>query len=618
MSQHIHEQMADRISHTRRILTIVKESYNKLAQPYSSFKMGPERLFDLTDEYTSILAKHSPQDSDGITNLISYIAPRLPEELLHPDGNVIITFNNNPQFFIDDQGVKEGVRSAQSRSRWFKVETIPESEGSPTETRITMHAQSQTAVVETMVHLSFLEQLRKKVKSILTSGKKTEHDKTFLRGIDHLVQKGVLSDEESLELWANKTVEVEGSPSMGSWESLKGNSFTAQQIAEKAHTLLIGENQPTVLLFSNSYSLPNILSHYLLERSNVNGVSLRSYITDKAVNAWEHYKDVDINQLSTFKALGESIESIQKHLSEDQKNFIIDNLIIFYLTRKGEDLSRDPYIRDLITEFNAPERLKKCGVKTLIEKNQSATADSLHYIDFSQIDNEVLNGINPLFKTAIEQLKSKSLSAIFMPYAPGDLTYSIITEMQKQFKSLTAVAEVGKVAHSIHTERQRTIAGIGEMVVPTAVLSSYGSVKEDRLDNKVTLNDLHIFGPSGVKETIMMEAPSVILQDSDEMEAIIQKIYKDHHEKKNISINMETKNLKEGALANHISPLDIFEADYLSDHAFSRKILKAFREMGREDLFDQITKTLDRRGVFGVHAATAAVLNALARKVRMN
>ena len=58
--------------------------------------------------------------------------------------------------------------------------------------------------------------------------------------------------------------------------------------------------------------------------------------------------------------------------------------------------------------------------------------------------------------------------------------------------------------------------------------------------------------------------------------------------------------------------IPIVEADYLSDTAIDPQLLKEFARLGRDTFIKQITKTMGRKGVFGVHAATAGVLCAIA------
>lgn len=616
--QSIPEQLWDRLSQTRRVLRTIEANYGKLVGLPGTFRMGPEQLLDLPDNFVSILAKGTPVDNDGITNLISYAAPRLPAEVFNPDSNVTFTFNSDPQFFLNEDGLKEGVRTAPSRSRWFKVDVIEAQGATPQKTHITVHAQSQIAVIETMLHVAVVERLKDKVKSIMHKTHKSSEEITFLENIERFIPTDNTKEkhkENLISRWAHRAVWIEGTSGMTPWDELK-SSPTSLSLAEKAHKLLEGKNQPTVLLFSNSYSLPNILSHYLLHKKN-GDKTIQAHIIEKAQTAWKDHLSVDPDRTSItpLEALGESITDLKDTLTENQRNFIIDNQIIFNLTRNGGNIFGDEVIDTFVHEFNNPERLSQCGVETVLHKNQSPTADPLHYIDFSKITDEVINGLNPLYRAAVLKLKNKSLSALYMPYAPGDLTYSIMVEMKRKFKSLTAVAEVGKVAHSINSHEQRKIAEIGELVVPVGTLASYGSTKEQFFNNKADFDHVSIFGSKGIAKTTLMQAPTVILQDGDEIDSIIHRLFGDYHHKKNISINMEGEHMREGARA---AGLDVFEVDYLSDHAFSTRILKLFTAFGREALFDQITKTLDRRGVFGVHAATAAVLLALAEKVKMN
>jgi hypothetical protein len=507
------------------------------------------------------------------------------------------------------------------------VEAIDRQRSIPPKTHITVHAQSQTAVIETMLHVAVVERLKDKVKSIMHKIHKSPEEIAFLENIERFISADRSDEKHKQDLisrWAHGVVRIEGVSGMTPWDELKSSriknkeqtSSTARFLAEKAYKLLEGKNQPTVLLFSNSYSLPNILSHYLLHKKN-GDKTIQAHIMEKAQAAWAAHlsADPDRTSITPLEALGESITDIKDTLTENQRNFIIDNQIIFNLTRNNGNAFGDEVIDSFIREFNNPQRLIQCGVETLLNKNQSPTADPIHYIDFSKITDEVIDGLNPLYKAAVLKLKKKALSALYMPYAPGDLTYSVIVEMKRKFKSLTAVAEVGKVAHSINSHEQRKIAEIGELVVPIGTLASYGSTKEAFLNNKANLDHLSVFGSKGIAETTLMQAPTVILQDGDEIDSIIYRLFGDYHHKKNISINMEGGHMREGARA---AGLDVFEVDYLSDHAFSTRILKLFTALGREALFDQITKTLDRRGVFGVHAATAAILLALAEKVKIN
>jgi len=363
-------------------------------------------------------------------------------------------------------------------------------------------------------------------------------------------------------------------------------------------------------MFSNSYSLPNILSHYLLNRKT-QGKKVREHFIEKATTAWRNKSDkTDILNKSKLEALGESIACIQKGLSEDQRNFIIDNMIIFDFT-KGNESFDDEIISGFIKDFKDEGRLKKdLGIETIIEGKCSPTADSLHYIDFNKVKDEVLEGLNPLVRDTVSKLKQEEISALYLPYAPGDLTFSIILEMKRHIHSIGMIAEVGKVAHYIGGVDQRKINGVGQLVVPVKTFSTWGDKKQQHMNNIVKPEHLQRFESiRPVSETHLLQAPTVVLQDPMEMKDIVKGCYGEDTHKQDISINMEGHFINLGAKALGIP---IVEADYLSDTAIDPQLLKEFARLGRDTFIKQITKTMGRKGVFGVHAATAGVLCAIA------
>jgi len=608
------------LSLTERVIDSVRFHYNKLRFPTNKHIINSKDLQLVTEGFVSILAKDTPFDPDGTLSLLSYVAPRIPKEIFSSDTNVTLSFNSDPHYFVGEKGPKEGIETAKSRSRWYKVEHI---EDGGHHTHITMHAQSQLAIIETLTHLSIIERLREKIHEILKKSVLTPNETQFIwNTLEHLTpssnphRKG----ERHINIWADKTINVISNDSMAPWDELKSSHVTgnekyaptAKLLAEHAETFLNTgkKKQPSVLMFSNSYSLPNILSHYLLNRET-QGKKVREHFIEKATTAWRNKSDkTDILNKSKLEALGESIACIQKGLSEDQRNFIIDNMIIFDFT-KGNESFDDEIISGFIKDFKDEGRLKKdLGIETIIEGKCSPTADSLHYIDFNKVKDEVLEGLNPLVRDTVSKLKQEEISALYLPYAPGDLTFSIILEMKRHIHSIGMIAEVGKVAHYIGGVDQRKINGVGQLVVPVKTLPTWGDKKIQHMNNIVKPEHLQRFESiRPVSETHLLQAPTVVLQDPMEMKDIVKGCYGEDTHKQDISINMEGHFINLGA---KVFDIPIAEADYLSDVAIDPQLLMEFARLGRDTFIKQITKTMGRKGVFGVHAATAGVLCAIA------
>lgn len=606
---------------TNRVLQTIRDSYNKLASQSSDCTINSEKLRDLLDEFLPILAKKKTFDKEGITNLVFYAAPRLPQEIFTSDSDIVVRFNNDPDFFVDENGKREGVKTPPSRSRWYKVEEIhDENDIKIKKTLITIHAQSQTSVIETMTHLSVVEILRKRVREILKHGSLTDESIKFLwesLGLLMNDQKKQVTQKLRFTDWTNQKITIEGAPGMATWNELKSAekpAKTALSLAEKANKFLEGKNRPSIILFSNPYSLPNILSHYMLNK-NIGEKTLRRYIKEKALEAWKKHGGKNESKTS-LEALGESIKSLKTHLlDQNLTDFVIDNMIIFDLTRNKNGSFDDEIIDGFVKEFWGPKRLADLGIETVVSAEKSPTADSLYYIDFTKISNEIIENSNPLIKESFSKLKNKKTSAFFLPYLPGDLTYSTIIEMKKKIDSITTVAEVGKVAHLVVGKKQRNVREIGQVVVPNYTFTSYGDTELKRLDNQVRLEHMRIFEVLRVvSETTLMETPSVILQDEEEILYSAKKIFFDQVTNANITINMEIDQIKRAVSKMRLL---LFEGDYISDHAISSRIIEEFASLGKNKVFQQITKSLDRKGRNGVHAATAAVFVALANSKKV-
>lgn len=593
---------------TDSVLKNIKVFYGKLVSKGIDFKIDQSSLRDLPEGFLSILAKEKPFDKEGVTALVYYAAPRLPEEIFATDHDVVIRFNSNPDFFIDEKGTKEGVVTAQNRCRWYKIETIDDLKTSTKKKLITFHSQSQTAIVETMIHLSVIEQLRSRARELVKNTKLSKEEIDFLWDtLGLLIKKN--SAPNKIQDWANRKLEIEGSPNMTPWNELisgEKSSQTSLKLAEIAETFLLkeGKNSPSVLFFSNTYSLENILSHYLLNKKTGNE-TVRDHIVKIAEIAWGKNKGKKKDKTS-LEAIGESIQGIKRDgLSQDQINFIVDNIIIFDLTKNGETGFGDEITDLFVKEFKDPQKKMDLGIATVVERNHSPTADPLLYIDFSKIKDEVIEGSNPILRGAIDKLRKEKLAAFFLPYAPGDLTYSIITEMKKKVKSIKAVAEVGKVAHLITGKKQRKIREIGQLVLPKQMFSSYGETELSDFPNKVKPEHIKKFeNIREVGKTILMQALSVVLQD-EEIMSLVKELFSDNLPKQNITLNMEVGPIKKAVIR---LGLLLFEVDYISDHAIPNGVIEDGLSSGRKNFFQQITKSLARKGRYGVHAATASVI----------
>lgn len=620
------------LQHTDRILTIIGERYNKLAKPlfYKGFKIKSENLYDLLDKFEPILSREKDFDKQGILEPIFYAVPRLPEEIFFDNKNITLRFNDDPDFFCDDLGKKKGVTKPKLRNRFHKVEIVKDETNPDDEkTLITVHAQSQTAVIETFVNLSIVETLRHGMREIfkfieleqITS----EHSK-FLQKIVSLITKHLENEIDhikNLKAWANKEISIEGVEGMASWQELISTdeqpAKTAKKLAEKVRLKLEGNKKPEVLMFSNSFSIPNLLSHYLLNGEK-NGVNIRDYIKEKALYSWYQYnKSEPNNEKSTLETLGESIEKIEQikvkenfwekecELDVNTKNFMIDNFILFDLTKDRKRTFDDEIIDDFIKDFYDHKRMSDyLGIETLVSADTSPTSEPIHYINFSKLHDKVINSSNPLFKDILINLRKKGLTIVYTPYLPGDLSYSTIVEIKKLINSIVGVAEVGKVASLLTNERQRYFRDIGQMVIPVDSLSSHGDPSVPKFINQVKIEHAGIFKQLNVVfKSILMSVPCVILQHSYE---VIQRSTSPNIGMKDITINMEV-----GPITRAITKLGLllFEVDYISDHVIGLELIKKLESAKRKNIFQQIDKSLGRQGVFSVAAATFTVLKAM-------
>ncbi|MBI5126925.1 hypothetical protein HZA76_00515 [Candidatus Roizmanbacteria bacterium] len=617
---------------------VVKDStaaFRKLYFPNGPKTIDQDFLRYLTEDLFPILSRERGYDEKGVTNLVLYAGPRLPQEVFSSKHDVILKFEDDPSFFVDEKGLKPGVKTAPSRSRWYKAETVQDEEHPELKkTQITIHAQSQTAVLETLVHLSVVERVRDEVKKLIMQNRLTDQSMTFLWNILGLLIKDKSDRVPKTNVWAARKIEVAPLEKPINWEDLvsigERSSKTALAFAEQAHSFLEeNKNFPTMLLFSNDYSLPNILSHHLLNKKS-GEISVREHIINRALLAWNNYKDEikvirgrkknKIRVKTTLEALGESLSCLKMYKKESdvkeispEFQFIIDNMIIFDLTRKDNGDFGDKVIDTFVRDFRDPRKMEDLGIETAVEKNKSPTADPLYYIDFSKTKDEVIDGLNPILKNAIRKLKEKRLAAFFLAYAPGDLTYSIIKEMTKKIRSITSIGEVGKVAQLVFGTDQREINEIGQLVLPKKTFSSTGPVKVEIYQNRVEDRHIHPFEKRRrVRKTTLMQVPTVILQDRFEMIDLVRKLFHENLSRQNITLNMEVESFKNARSLG----LDIFEADYLSDHAIPSHLIKEFAGTGKEKLFQQITRSLDRKGRHGVHAATAAVILAFADSIK--
>jgi hypothetical protein len=374
-------------------------------------------------------------------------------------------------------------------------------------------------------------------------------------------------------------------------------------------------------MFANNYSLPNILSHGLLNKE-AGATTRRNAIISDALEAREIYEQSGDTAHYPLISLGQSlakmgIKNDQDYKGMDSKTqFRIDNLIIFHLTRKNGQYwtYRSKTIDDFIEEFNAPDRLSRLGIRRLVESHNSSTADAVDYIDFSRIPDETIDTLNPLIKSAVAKLKKRHYSTLCMPYAPGDLTFSIITEMKKAIPSIGDVMEIGKVAHYVSGFTNRKFSDIGHLVLPKYTFDITHPSAPNAYANGVELKHLEAFDNDDrmAYETALIQFPSVILQEADDIEEYLVRTFGEKLDKQHFTINMEVGSFREAVERSHHG-LRLFEADYISDHAISQKTIDTYKSFGRENVFKQITKKLEEEGVQGVHATTAAVILALSQ-----
>ncbi len=627
----VQHRLLEQYSTTISIFKDIKARYSTLRQPNALIK--PEDIAILTERMLPIIARPTDIDPKSLTNQVMYAASRIPKEIFLHDADVQIRFNDDPEFFLKHTSA-EGVgdaKTAPDRKRLYVVEEIVGADGVK-KRLITVHAQSQTAVIETMIHASVIEQLREYLSKLIRH-KFPAHDVHLFERRTRQIKKLLTlfvddpqTADNELHEWLNRKIEFVGNEDLPHWEDLKYKSKTAQRLASDTRKSLEGKNLPRGILFSNNYSLTNILSHHMLNRRIAGGIR-RNVIIKKAIDAWAVYEN-NHNQSANdpppsknpLEALGESLSKfkdldISNIESDPGTMFKIDNLIMFYITRKNGNGSgfHDETVDDFLEAFNSTNRLSDLGVTRLVSPGNSPTAEPIYFIDFSLISDEIISGLNPLIREAISSLKKHHFSSIYMSYAPGDLTFSIISEMKKAIPSIDSVMEVGKVAHYIGGFTQRKFSDIGHVVLPKFTFDVTHPDAPTSYNNNVELGDLEKFEPkNSIYETALIQLPSVILQEADDIETYLVRTFGDRLEKEHFTINMEASSFREAIGRSH-GDLRFFEADYISDHAISSKTIDIYHAKGKEKAFQQITKKLEEEGVQGVHAATAAVILALSK-----
>lgn len=588
----------------------------------------------LTERMLPIIARPTNIDPKSLTNQIMYVASRVPKEVFYQDADVQIKFNDNPEFFLNHKSIddKPDAKTAPDRKRFYVVEEVEGKDHGPKKKVITIHAQSKTAVVETMVHISVIEQLRGYLTRLINH-EIPSHDRHLFERRTKLIKKlmTLFVDDPStavneLDGWLKRKIEFIGNEDLPAWDDLKEKSKTSRTLAADTRRALEGGNLPRGIMFANTYSLPNILSHHLLNKRTVGGTRRKIFI-EKALQAWEKYhKDSDETvPKNPLESLGESLNKIG--ISEvgvgdfePKVQFKIDNLILFFITRKNGNGNgngfHDDVTEEFLADFNSPDRLTELGVSRVVSADKSPTADPIDFIDFSLISDEIIANLNPLIKSSISKLKRSHYSALYMPYAPGDLTYSIITEMKKAIPSINDVMEVGKVAHYVGGFTRRKFSDIGHLVLPKHTFEITKPSAPNAYSNKVKLKHLEVFDDDDriAYETALIQFPSVILQEAEDMEDYLIKIFGEKLVKQHFTINMEVASFREAITRSH-GALQLFEADYISDHAISQKTIDANQNFGSDKTFKQITKKMEEEGVQGVHATTAAVFLALAQSL---
>lgn len=628
-TQKINALLLEQYSTTASIFKDIQARYRKLRFPEG--RIGTTDIAYLTERMSPIIARPTEIDPASLTNQIVYVASRVPREIFLHDADVQIKFNDDPAFFLNhqDRDGKPDAKTARDRKRLYVVDEIEEP-SKPKKRVITIHAQSQTAVVETMVHASVIELLRGyltglvKAKAAAPTIAKTESDprEKIIKKLMNLFVEDPTTSTRELNEWLTRKMEFVGGEGLPDWKDLKGPTKTAKAIAAETAKALEGANMPQGIMFSNSYSLTNILSHYLLSEE-VSGGARRKVLIRRALESWYDYdqKGNSDSQKNPLVSLGESLSKMKLRdvFGTDlnpQTQFRIDNLILFYLTRQNGNGNgfHDPEVDAFLAEFNSPERLEKLGYKRLVNADTSPTADPVDYIDFSNIPDEVIGGLNPLIRDAVFALKRNFYSTIYMPYAPGDLTYSIITEMKSAMKSIRDVMEVGKVAHYVAGFTSRKFSDIGHLVLPKHTFDITDPKAPVNYANHVKIGHLELFeDPRRLPyETALIQFPSVILQESSDIESYLVRTFGDVLDKQHFTINMEVSSFREAVNRSDLG-LRLFEADYISDHAVTQNTINNSRRLGKENVFKQITKKLDEEGVQGVHATTAAVILALSQ-----
>jgi len=598
---------------TDRLLEKIYYLYSELANGDTKLISG-EKLIHLLDNFNPMLAKPTSEDPDGILQMIAYVAPRLPQEVFTSDANVVIKFNDDPDYFLPDSKSKKIISNGEKRKRWYSVERHESRKNNKSfnipEVIITIHAQSQTAIKETFVHLAIIEKLRSQLRSLIKNSSTSN-----LKSLSYMWRTaGYIAENDSaikMSQWINHGLVIKKSNAMPYWNELKYSSKTAIKLAKLAEKNLQKNRPPSGIFFGNSFSLINILSHYLLNEiigAETEERSLRNHIVDQAIKAWNKNRGKIINK-SPLEVLGETLSSYKKFAGPGDKDFLqflTDNAIIYDLCR-GKVQTSDPIINQFIAKFKDQKKLEKLGIETIIKEEQSPSADPVYYIDFSKVDDEVIDNLNPMLKGSIKRLREKNIALIFTPYAPGDLTYSITDELKKIFPSINSIIEVGKIGHVIVNEEDHIEPPIGHLMRPTVYSRLYNDPHAYDFDNQVSDLRMQQFSRDRFCDTVLFQGPTVVLQDKQEIHQVITDLSSYQKLPPYVTVNMEVDEI-----ADISAELDLarFEVDYVSDKVATPEQIKVAMKNGIT--FQNIVKALDRKGRHGVLAGTAAVICSLA------
>lgn len=561
---------------------------------------------------------HLENSTEGVLGIFTYCANRLPPEFLLSRKNHIFLYSE-PGFFID---ISPSRKKPENRSRWHIIDTDDKSEKN-----FILQIRGETDVSgEIFPMLAGLEFVRQYAQDHI---KDPNIRKIIFNKYVELLRRNNIVDVDFKRIFARNFLRNKFSihplyeDHLPYWYLEKHGSertavFLTELIQKKMLEKEIALADINGILYMNDFTLRSLLSTASLN-SNIESRSenYRNYITRLANSAYDQEKNKfsaagtkggqkKSVRISNLAKLGQQISNYQTYYKEAEftnlKNLFIDFAIMQFLSSYKD---KDEIVLGLINKINDPDYIQNnLGIMTLIETAQSPTADPVRLVDFNRVSDDILTNLNPILKEIIIKFKGKKIMLMMIPYALGDLSYSIASSLKnlRDTNLLNYIIEIGKVGLAMG-ENMPSL-GLpdsdirpGLRVVPVMTEISHLSEDPVPLNNLVIREDargLNRKPKEAFIEVHQKQVHGVLLQtqgDFQEVESGLPRV-----------LDMESMHL---AKLQELG-LRIIKVDYISDINYVDETAVKLK--------NSLATSLGDRGRYGVYTSLIVALRALIRQ----